>query len=128
MRKLKIPGLTHEISLNITSGVHQLELTLRGAVIATSPIKAKTINGIRKALDALVHTGEISHQVQASILDNIARKLFDDSGYLDETAVAAGVMAGGGRVFDELSEKVDQILVLVKEIDRRLRKIEEKMP
>ena len=75
---MKVPGLAHEVELNISGGTHNLDLKLRGTAIVSTPIKSRSELGIRKALDVLVSKAEISHQIQGSILDNLARKLYSD--------------------------------------------------
>ena len=71
----KIPGLAHEVNLAISGGIHNLDLILRGTVLVSTPIKSRSEQGIRKALDVLVTKAEISHQIQSSFLDNLARTL-----------------------------------------------------
>ena len=128
---MKIPGLAHEVELNVSGGVHLLELKLRGDIIATTPIKSRNEMGIRKALDTLVVQAEIAHQIQGSILDNLAKKLLSESGYLDEEG--AGTMGAGGDTMasleylsPEITSKLDEILSAIKMLDTRLQKLEEK--
>ncbi|OLS27550.1 MAG: hypothetical protein HeimC3_03290 [Candidatus Heimdallarchaeota archaeon LC_3] len=121
---MKIPGLAHEVELNISGGTHNLDLKLRGTAIVSTPIKSRSEQGIRKALDVLVSKAEISHQIQGSILDNLARRLYSDSGYLDDLQSKGGV--GTEDVSDALIVKVDKILEFLKRIEDRLIKLEEK--
>ncbi|MHA2103556.1 MAG: hypothetical protein ACW981_09000 [Candidatus Hodarchaeales archaeon] len=124
----KIPGLAHEVNLAISGGTHNLDIILRGTVLVSTPIKSRSEQGIRKALDVLVSKAEISHQIQSSILDNLARSLYSDSGYLDD--MNAGVTGAGGdvQVPDHLITKIDAIYESVKRIEQRLARLEEKNP
>lgn len=123
----KIPGLAHEVNLAISGGTHNLEIILRGTVLVGTPIKSRSEQGIRKALDVLVGKAEISHQIQSSILDNLAKQLYSESGYLDDMATGAGGGTGDIQVPDHLVTKIDAIFETVKRIESRLAKLEEKM-
>lgn len=126
---MKIPGLAHEVDINVSGGVHLLELKLRGDIIATTPIKSRNEMGIRKALDTLVAQAEIAHQIQGSILDNLAKKLLSESGYLDDEGIAmagSDVITSSGYLSQEIIDKLNEILSAIKAIDVRLQKLEEK--
>lgn len=121
---MKVPGLAHEVELNISGGTHNLDLKLRGTAIVSTPIKSRSELGIRKALDVLVSKAEISHQIQGSILDNLARKLYSESGYLDDLQSKGGERTED--VSDALIAKVDKILESLRRIEEKLAKLEEK--
>jgi hypothetical protein len=124
----KIPGLAHEVNLAISGGTHNLEIILRGTVLVSTPIKSRSEQGIRKALDVLVSKAEISHQIQSSILDNLARSLYSDSGYLDDMNAGAAGAGGDIQVPDHMITKIDAIYESVKRIEQRLARLEEKNP
>ncbi|MHA2339753.1 MAG: hypothetical protein ACXACX_20790 [Candidatus Hodarchaeales archaeon] len=124
----KIPGLAHEVNLAISGGTHNLDIILRGTVLVSTPIKSRSEQGIRKALDVLVSKAEISHQIQSSILDNLARSLYSESGYLDDMSAGTTGLGGDIQVPDHLITKIDAIYESVKRIEQRLARLEEKNP
>lgn len=129
---MKIPGLAHEVHVRIESGVHLMDLTLRGDVIATSPLKSVAESGIRAGLLDVAKKAEISHQIPESIIGDLAKRLSKEAGYIGGPAgEAAGGKPGeiGGQTVifgEEIQGKLDAILEKLAAIDKRLDKFEER--
>ncbi|MHA2363849.1 MAG: hypothetical protein ACXAC7_07810 [Candidatus Hodarchaeales archaeon] len=124
---MKIPGLAHEVNVRLEEGVHQVALSLRGDIIATTPIRSRSEAGIMKALVEVSQKAEIAHQIPESIFSDLANRLTSESGYLEADAEVEAGVAGGMAIYPgEIEEKLDLILEKLNEIASRLEKLENK--
>ena len=128
MKNMKIPGLAHEVNIKFESGVAMINLSLRGDVIASTPLKSASENGISKGLQEVAKIAEIAHQIPDSILKDVAKRLSADSGFVGETPQTPGntAMSGGAELSQEVEEKLNLILTKLGGIEKQLKSIEEK--
>ena len=124
---MKIPGLAHDVNIKFESGVAMIQLRLRGDLIASTPLKSASENGITKGLQEVAKQAEIAHQIPDSILKDVARKLSTDSGFVGDVPKSdSSGEAGMTEMSPEIEEKLNLILSKLDSLEKQLKSIEEK--
>lgn len=127
---LKIPGLAHVVEVKMDAGVNKVVLSLRGDVIASTPVRSRSESGIMKSIIEVAKMAEIAHQIPESIFSDLANKLTSESGYLDPviTKDSSGTGVAVQPVFDpEVDAKLTEILKNMQKMENRLENLQENL-